>query len=189
VESLLLFFNRSAEKQSGKKYKQISMPTTNENLKGAFAGESQANQKYLAFAKAAEKEGFENVAKLFRTTAMAERIHAEGHLAALGGTGLTVKNLKSAIEGETYEHTEMYPPMLLQAEAEGHSAKRMFSFALKAEQVHAELYRKALEAVLDGKDITETEVWLCPICGHIELGNLPETCPICGANASAYVQV
>jgi rubrerythrin len=165
------------------------MPATKENLKEAFAGESQANQKYLAFAREAEKEGFVNVAKLFRTTAQAERIHAEGHLEALGGIGSTAENLNTAIGGETYEHEEMYPPMLEQAEAEAHPAKRMFAFAVKAEQVHAELYKKALDAVRNGQDITATEVWLCPICGHIELGNPPEKCPICGAKSSIYVQV
>ena len=91
------------------------MSKTNENLKEAFAGESQANQKYLAFAKEAEKAGFSNIAKLFRTTAQAESIHAEGHLAALGGVGSTADNLQAAIGGETFEHTEMYPPMLDQA--------------------------------------------------------------------------
>jgi rubrerythrin len=165
------------------------MPTTNDNLKTAFAGESQANQKYLAFAKEAEKEGFSNVAKLFRTTAMAERIHAEGHLAALGGVGSTVENLEAAIGGETYEHTEMYPPMLEQAQAEGHPAKRMFAFAVEAEKVHAALYQRAIEAVRNGQDISAAEVWLCPICGHVELGNPPEKCPICGAKSSVYVQV
>jgi rubrerythrin len=165
------------------------MATTKENLKEAFAGESQAFQKYLAFSKEAEKAGFNNVAKLFRTTAQAERIHAEGHFAALGGIGSTAENLEAAIGGETFEHTEMYPPMLEQAEADEHPAKRMFSFALKAERVHAELYKKALEAVRHGQDIIATEVWLCPVCGHIELGNPPEQCPICGAKASLFVQV
>lgn len=167
----------------------MHMPTTTENLKEAFAGESQANQKYLAFAKEAEKEGFDNVAKLFRTTAMAERIHAEGHLGALGGIGSTAENLEAAIGGETYEHTEMYPPMLEQAKAEGHPAKRMFAFAVEAEKVHAVLYRKALEAVRNGQDITASEIWLCPICGHVEMAAPPEKCPICGAKASVYVQV
>jgi rubrerythrin len=165
------------------------MPTTNDNLKTAFAGESQANQKYLAFANEAEKEGFDNIAKLFRTTAMAERIHAAGHLAALGGIGSTAENLEAAIDGETYEHTEMYPPMLEQAQAEGHPAKRMFAFAVEAEKVHAVLYKKALDAVRNGQDISASEVWLCPICGHVELGNPPEKCPICGAKASVYVQI
>jgi rubrerythrin len=165
------------------------MATTKENLKESFAGESQANQKYLAFAKEADNAGFGNVAKLFRTTAQAERIHAEGHFAALGGVGSTNENLEAAIGGETFEHTEMYPPMLEQAEADGHPARRMFAFALKAEQVHAELYKKALESVRNGQDLTATEVWLCPICGHIELGNPPANCPICNAKASQYVQV
>ena len=165
------------------------MPTTNDNLKVAFAGESQANQKYLAFASEAEKEGFANVAKLFRTTAMAERIHAEGHLQALGGIASTAENLEAAIGGETYEHTEMYPPMFEQAQAEGNPAKRMFAFALEAEKVHAVLYQKALEAVRNGQDISASEIWLCPICGHIELANPQEKCPICGAKASVYVQV
>ncbi|NTU97716.1 MAG: rubrerythrin family protein [Chlorobiaceae bacterium] len=165
------------------------MATTDDNLKDAFAGESQANQKYLAFAKAAEKEGYGNVAKLFRSTAQAERIHAEGHLESMGGVGSTAFNLLAAIGGETYEHEEMYPPMLEQAEVEGHSAKKMFGYALKAEMRHAELYRKALEAVKLGKDISATQVWLCPVCGYIELENPPETCPICGVKAAQFVQV
>ena len=165
------------------------MSKTNENLKEAFAGESQANQKYLAFAKEAEKAGFSNIAKLFRTTAQAESIHAEGHLAALGGVGSTADNLQAAIGGETFEHTEMYPPMLDQAEADNHPAKKMFAFALKAERQHAALYKQALEAVRSGKDISATEVWLCPFCGHIELAKPPAICPICGATASQFVQV
>lgn len=165
------------------------MPTTKENLKEAFSGESQANQKYLMFAKVAEREGFINVAKLFRTTAQAELLHAEGHFAALGGIGTTAENLQTAISGETYEYSDMYPPMLEQAIAEEHPAKRMFSFAVKAERVHAELYRRAFEAVQNGQDITATDMWLCPICGHIELGSPPDKCPICGAKSSVYVQV
>jgi rubrerythrin len=162
------------------------MATTHENLKDAFAGESQANRKYLAFAIQAEKEGLANIARLFRTAAEAETIHALGHLAAMDGVGKTVENLKSAVEGETYEHEQMYPPMLAQAEAEGHKAKRMFGFALKAEKVHADLYAKALEAAMAGKDLTETRFHLCPYCGYIEAGDPPEKCPICGAKAAAF---
>ncbi len=116
------------------------MPTTNEHLKEAFSGESQANQKYRAFAKQAEKEGFSNIAKLFRTTAEAERIHAEGHLKALDMIANTADNLQAAIDGETYEFTEMYPPMLEQAVSDGHKAKTMFKFAVDAEEVHAQIY-------------------------------------------------
>ena len=165
------------------------MNQTTDNLKEAFAGESQASQKYLAFAKKAEKEGFHNIATLFRTAAQAERIHAEGHLGALDGIGSTAQNLGVAIEGETYEYTKMYPPMLKQAEAEGHKAKRMFDYAAKAEAVHAQLYKLALEAVQKGHDLSETKIYLCPICGHIEFGQPPDTCPICKAKGSSYIQV
>lgn len=165
------------------------MPNTDKHLKEAFAGESQANRKYLAFAEQAEKDGFPNVARLFRTTAEAETIHAHGHLKAMNGIKATADNLKAAIDGETYEYQEMYPPMLSDAEAEGHAARRMFAWAVEAEEVHANLYKKALEAVEKGQDLGEANIYLCPICGHIEFGNPPEKCPICGAMASKYVQV
>ncbi|WP_373071757.1 rubrerythrin family protein [Sulfurimonas sp.] len=165
------------------------MSTTQENLEAAFGGESQAYQKYSAFAKKAEKDGFANIAKLFRTTAEAERIHAEGHLKAMDKVGSTLENLEAAIGGETYEFEDMYPPMYDQAVEENHKAKKMFGYALEAEKVHAELYAKALQAVKDGKDLDEVNIYLCPICGHIELGTPPENCPVCGAKASAYVQI
>lgn len=162
---------------------------TKDNLKEAFSGESQANQKYRAFAKKAEQEGFSNVARLFRTTAEAERIHAEGHLKSLGEIGSTAENLKAAIGGETHEYTSMYPPMVEQAEAEAHRAKLMFGYAVKAEAVHADLYRRALEAVEQNKDITEARFYLCPVCGYIEFGVPPERCPICGALGAKFVEV
>jgi len=165
------------------------MPTTKENLSDAFAGESQANQKYRAFAKSAEKDGFPNIAKLFRTTAEAERIHAEGHLKALDSIGSITENLKAAIAGETYETNEMYPPMLKQAEEDNHKAKRMFKWALDVEAVHAQLYKLALEAAERGEDLAETEFYLCPICGHIEFGKPNEECPVCGAKAEKYIQI
>jgi rubrerythrin len=165
------------------------MPTTKENLKEAFAGESQANQKYRAFAKKAERDGFPNIAKLFKTAAEAERIHAEGHLNALDGIGTTVENLKEAIDGETYEYKEMYPPMLAQAEADNHKAKRMFKYAVEAEDVHAQLYKLALAAAEQGKDLDVTDFYLCPVCGHIEFGKPEENCPICGTLAAKYVKL
>lgn len=165
------------------------MSDTQHDLKEAFGGESQANQKYRAFAKQAEKDGFPNVARLFRTTAEAERIHAEGHLGALGGIGATAANLQAAIEGETFEFTEMYPPMLERAQAAGHKAARMFKYAVAAEAVHARLYQAALEAVRQGRDLETTDFFLCPVCGHIEFGKPEVDCPICGAKAAAYLQV
>jgi rubrerythrin len=165
------------------------VPTTNENLAVAFAGESQANRKYTAFARQAEKEGFPQIARLFRAAADAETIHALGHFANMGGVGTTLQNLEAAVAGETYEFTEMYPPMLAQAEAEGHKGKHMLKFALSAEQVHAKLFGEALAAMKAGKDLSTMDVYLCPICGDIEFGEPPERCPICNAPASKYVKV
>ncbi len=162
------------------------MATTLDNLKDAFAGESQAHQKYRAFAKMADKEGFVAVAKLFRLTAEAERIHAEGHLKALDGVGTTSDNIRQAIAGETYEFSSMYPPMLKQAAAEGHKAKRMFEYAVAAEEVHAKLYQMALETVSQGKDLS-AEFYLCPVCGYIEMGKPDTPCPVCGAKPEKFV--
>ncbi len=165
------------------------MPTTQENLKEAFAGESQANQKYRAFAKKAEQDGCPNIARLFRTAAEAERIHAEGHLKALEEICSTAENLLAAMQGETFEYTKMYPPMLAQAEADGHKAKRMFNYALQAEEVHAQLYQLALEAVQQGKDLTETEFYLCPVCGNIEFGKPTEACRVCGTKPDKFILI
>ena len=162
------------------------MTTTVDNLKEAFAGESQANQKYRAFARKAEQDGFVAVAKLFRLTAEAERIHAEGHLKALDGVASTAENLQAAIAGETHEYAAMYPPMLKQAQAENHKAKRMFEYAVAAEEVHAKLYKLALEAVQQGKDLS-ADFYLCPVCGYIEMGKPLNACPVCGAKADKFV--
>ena len=165
------------------------MTTTLENLKEAFAGESQANLKYRAFAKKAEQEGYPNIARLFRTTAEAERIHAEGHLKALEGIGSTTDNLGTAISGETYEYKEMYPPMLERAETEGHKAKRMFGYAVAAEAIHAKLYQRALDMVQQGNDLTGIDFYLCPVCGFIEFGKPTDPCPICATKPDKFIQV
>jgi len=165
------------------------MPTTNENLATAFAGESQANRKYLAFAKQAEKEGYGQIAKLFRAAADAETIHAHYHLGNMGGVGDTLKNLEEAVGGETYEFTSMYPPMLAQAQAEGHKSKVAFNYALEAEKVHARLFKQALDALKGGKDLSKMDVYLCPVCGDVEFGEPPEKCPICGAPKAKYQKI
>jgi rubrerythrin len=165
------------------------MPTTQENLAVAFAGESQANRKYLAFAQAAEKEGFGQIARLFRAAADAETIHAHAHLRNMGGVGTTLENLKSAVAGETYEYTEMYPPMVEQAKAEGHRAKTMLGFANEAEKVHARLFREGLAALEAGKDLSKMDVYLCPVCGDVEFGEPPDKCPICGAPKAKYQKI
>lgn len=163
------------------------MSNSDKNLAAAFAGESQANRKYLAFAKQADAEGYSQIAKLFRATAEAETIHAHAHLKAMGGIKSTAENLKSAVEGETYEFETMYPPFIAEAEAEGNTAAvRTFKLANEAEKVHALLYAQAL-ANLDNKEVSD--VYLCPICGHVELKQAPEKCPICGAKGAAYKKV
>jgi rubrerythrin len=166
-----------------------AMPTTVENLAVAFAGESQANRRYLAFARQAEKEGLPQIARLFRAAAEAETIHALAHLANMGGVGSTLQNLEAAVAGETYEYTEMYPPMVKQAEAEGHRGRHMLGWANAAEQVHARLFGQALAAMKAGQDLSQMDVYLCPVCGDVEFGAPPEKCPICGAPASRYQKV
>ncbi len=165
------------------------MPNTQQNLATAFAGESQANRKYLAFARQAEKEGFSQVARLFRAAAEAETIHALGHFANMGGVGTTVQNLEAAVAGETYEFTEMYPPMVEQAKAEGHKARTLLDFANRAEKVHAGLFAQALAALKAGKDLSQMEVYLCPVCGDVEFGVPPDKCPICGAPAAKFQKI
>ncbi len=162
------------------------MPTTQEDLATAFAGESQANRKYLAFSRQAEKDGLPQIARLFRAAAEAETVHALGHLTNMGGVSATLKNLEAALAGETYEYEEMYPPMVARAEAEGHRARTMLAWANKAEQVHARLFAQALEALRAGKDLSELTIYLCPVCGDIEIGELPERCPICNAPGSRF---
>ena len=164
------------------------MPTTLENLKEAFAGESQAFQKYSSFAKRADQDGLPTIARLFRLTAQAEKIHAEGHFKSMDAVGSTVDNLKAAIEGETYEFTHMYPPMLQQAEKDGHKAKKMFSYAVEAEAVHARLYTQAMEAAKAGKDLNVKDFYLCPVCGYIEFGKAPDKCTVCGTLGTKFVQ-
>jgi len=159
---------------------------TDKNLKEAFAGESQANRKYLAFAKKAEREGYMNAARLFNAAAEAETIHAHNHLKALGAIKSTVENLKEGITGETFEFENMYPPMIEEAKKEGRSdAQRSFHLASAAEKVHAGLYKDALESL----DKNETvDYYLCPVCGNIEKGFAPEKCNICGAKGEVFIK-
>ncbi|MBG0778288.1 MAG: rubrerythrin family protein [Desulfovibrionaceae bacterium] len=160
------------------------MSKTQKNLSAAFAGESQANRKYLAFAAQADKEGFAQVAKLFRATAEAETIHAHAHFRLLKGVGSTAENLQSAIDGETYEFTKMYPEMIADAEAEGEkAAARYMGFANTAEELHANLYKRALA---DPSGMAAADYYVCSVCGHIHAGAPTEKCPICGAKETAY---
>ncbi|MBT3278537.1 MAG: rubrerythrin family protein [Phycisphaerales bacterium] len=165
------------------------MTTTNENLAEAFAGESQANRKYLAFGKKAEEDGLPQVAKLFRAAAGAETIHAHAHLRVLGGIGETIKNLQEAAEGEAHEFQEMYPPFLAQAEAEGNKPA-VFSFknALAVEEIHNAMYVEAIAAVEAGGDLPAASIYLCPVCGNT-VTVIPGQCPICNVPGEKFFEV
>ncbi len=150
-----------------------------QSLKEAFAGESQANRKYLAFAEKADKEGYPQVARLFRAAAEAETVHALNHLRALKAIGATAENLKEALAGEVAEFQEMYPRMIAASQAEGHKeAERSFNFANEVEKVHAQLFKKAM-ATMDKKELVD--IFVCPVCGYTVEGEAPDKCPICQA--------
>lgn len=162
------------------------MSKTDQNLMDAFAGESQANRKYLAFAKAAEQEGLPQIAKLFRAAAASETVHALTHLKNAGKIGTTAENLKDALAGETHEYTKMYPEMIKDAEAEGNAAvARYFGYVNKVEEIHAGLYRKAME---NPSKISNEDYYVCKICGYTHQGPV-ESCPVCGAGAAAFFKV
>ncbi len=164
------------------------MSKTMENLQEAFAGESQANRKYLAFAKQADAEGFRQAAKLFRAAAEAETVHAHSHLKVMGGIGSTQENLKSAVAGETHEFEIMYPAMIAEAEQEKDAkAVRTFTFANEVEKVHAGLYQKMLDSL--GKEGETFDYFVCSVCGHTVEKTAPEKCVVCGAGSRAFFQV
>lgn len=163
------------------------MTKTEKNLHDAFAGESQANRKYLAFAKKAEQEGHKQVAKLFRAIAEAETIHAHNHLKELGAVKSTKENLEQAINGESYEFQQMYPKMIEDSQEEGNKAAlRTFNFANEVEKIHAELYRQALENL--GKN-PDSDYYVCQICGYTVEGEAPDECPVCKAKKQAFKKV
>jgi rubrerythrin len=155
---------------------------TKENLQTAFAGESQANRKYLFFAEKAEQEGHKQTAKLFRAAADAETVHARNHLKVMEGIRSTGENLLAAKGGENYEFTEMYPAFIKQAQAEGEGkARDSFDLANKVEQIHHGLFDAALSKIEKGEAIDERPIYVCQVCGNTVEGMAPERCPICGA--------
>jgi rubrerythrin len=162
---------------------------TEENVKGAFAGESQAHVKYLAFAFAAEREKLANIARLFRANSFAEQVHASNHLRTLGEIRKTAENLQAAIEGETFEVTEMYPAYIKVGEDQGEKmAVTYFDYALVAEKVHAGLYKRAKDAVDKGQDIEYFPVQVCSVCGFTTEGEAPDKCPVCGSPKEKFVK-
>jgi len=160
---------------------------TEENLKAAFAGESQAYMKYTNFAERAEKDGYPNVARLFRAAAFAEQVHASNHLRALDGVQGTAANLGMAFDGETFEIEQMYPAYIAVADKQSEKrALRSMSWAIEAEKIHAKLYAEAKQAVEAEKDVAAQDVWVCTVCGYTVAGEPPEVCPVCGAKHDRF---
>ena len=163
---------------------------TIDNLKEAFAGESQANRKYLAFAKMADEEGMPQIARLFRAAGAAETVHAHAHLDVMHGVKGTAENLEAAIEGEGAEFREMYPGFVVEAEAEGESAAVMsFKNALVVEEIHHGLYTEALNTLKDGGDLPQAKMFVCNVCGNTVAGEAPDRCPICGSPKKRFFEV
>ena len=163
------------------------MSKSEQNLRDAFAGESQANRKYLAFAVKADKEGYSQAARLFRAAAAAETVHAHAHLKTLKGVGATADNLKEAIAGETHEFKSMYPTMIEEAKAEDNKAAfRSFDYANAVEKIHAELYQKALDNL---DNMEAVDYYVCNVCGYTCESDAPDECPVCKAKKKAFFKV
>jgi rubrerythrin len=163
---------------------------TEENLTTAFAGESQANRRYLFFAEKADKEGYPQVAKLFRAAADAETVHARNHFNAMDGVGSTQDNLMAATMGEHHEFTRMYPPFIAKAEEEQNErAQRTFNLANEVEQVHHRLFEAALKEVKAGQKTKEEPIYVCQVCGNTLTGDAPDRCPVCGAPGKQFKQI
>jgi len=166
------------------------MTKTEENLKAAFAGESQANRMYLAFAKKAEAEGLTQVAKLFKAAAEAETVHALNHLNVMGQVKSTAENLGTAVSGETYEFKSMYPQFIEDAKKDGNKkALQSFDYANKVEQIHANLYQKALNALKNNRELPKVEMQVCPVCGNTFEGTAPDICPICATLKEKFIKI
>ena len=164
---------------------------TEKNLQEAFAGESQANRKYLAFAKKAEADGYAMIARLFRAAAEAETVHAHAHLKVLGEIKSTLENLQAAAAGEAYEYQSMYPQFITEAEEENQKAAlNSFKWASAAEKIHNALYNKAVEYAQQGKDLPSATIYLCPVCGNVEIGDDgDDKCEICGTRREKFIEV
>lgn len=163
---------------------------TEEDLKAAFAGESQAHVKYMIFSEEAQKEGKPKLANVFKAIARAELIHAKNHLKALGGIKKSLENIEAAYSGENYEIEEMYPVFNAVAKFQSEKeAERSTHYALEAEKIHREIYKKAKELDASGNDFNGDTVYICPVCGHTHAGpEAPDKCPVCGCPKDKYIK-
>ena len=163
---------------------------TDDNLQQAFAGESQANRKYLAFAKKADAEGLAQIAKLFRAAAEAETVHAHAHLRVMKGVKTTAENLQEAVTGEEFEFKNMYPGFIEDALADDNKAAlNSFQNAMAVEQVHYSLYLSALEKAKEGSDLEDAKIYVCSVCGNTVLDEAPDKCPVCGVGPDKFSEI
>ena len=166
------------------------MSSTEENLQAAFSGESQASRRYTFFAEKADKDGYPQIARLFRAAAEAETVHARNHFAAMDGVGSTRDNLMAGAIGEHYEFTRMYPPFIAKAEEENNKrAKVTFEYANQVEQIHHGLFDEALKAFEAGQQLKDEPYFVCPVCGYTVGGEAPERCPICGTPRDRFKRI
>jgi len=166
------------------------MTKTEDGLKEAFAGESQARNKYEAYSRKAEKDGYTQIAKLFKAASEAERVHAKNHFENLDKIQETKENLKDAIEGEKFEHEDMYPEFVEAAKEENEdSALESFMYAMEVEKIHETLYKEALESIQNDEDLEETDIYVCQICGNTVFDEPPAACPICGYPKDEFKKV
>jgi len=162
---------------------------TEQNLKDAFAGESQAHMRYLIYAKKAEDEGKSNIARLFRAISYAEQVHAANHLKTLGDVGTTEENLQEAMNGENFEVEEMYPAYDAVAKLQDEKAAiRSIHFAIEAEKIHAAMYAEAKQSTREGRDLEIGDVYICPVCGYTAHDEIPDNCPVCGVSKNKFVK-
>lgn len=163
---------------------------TEGNLQTAFAGESQANRRYLFFAEKADNEGHPQIARLFRAAAEAETIHAKNHFNAMDGVGSTRDNLTAAAMGEHYEFTRMYPPFIEDAQSEKNKrAEVTFEYANAVEQIHHRFYEAAIKAVETKQPLKTEPYFVCQTCGNTVASEAPEKCPICGALKKQFKRI
>jgi rubrerythrin len=163
---------------------------TEKNLQEAFAGESQANRRYLFFAEKADKESYPQIARLFRAAAEAETVHARNHFNAMDGVGTTRENVMAGSQGEHYEFTRMYPPFIDDAERENNKrAQRSFEYANEVEQIHYRYFEEALKALDEDRQLKDEPYFVCQVCGYTVAGEAPEKCPICGATIKAFKRI
>jgi len=166
----------------------IKREMTKKFIEDAFAGESMAHMKYQIFSEVAKKDGFPNIANLFKAISFAELVHASNHYKSLDNVKKTEDNLQECINGENYEVNEMYPVFNNTAKLQGEKdAEKNTHYALEAEKIHEKLYTEAKKLAEQKKDVEYKKIYICPVCGYTVIGEAPDKCPVCGTTKKKFV--